>query len=107
MGKRLDVAPSPLPRPCCEGGDAQVRVPWPRALEQNKREGSRTHLGGPGLGPPEMLASRLPPPPSLQCDNGPCFPAVIESQGQRQHESPHGGLCTGEEDATGTQVPAR
>eukprot|EP00069_Balaena_mysticetus_P002281 bmy_15832T0 len=46
-----DLAPTPLPHPCCEGGNAQVRVPWPRALDRNKGEGvPYTHLRGPGLG---------------------------------------------------------
>lgn len=46
-----DLAPTPLPHPCCEGGNAQVRVPWPRALDRKKGEGvPYTHLGGLGLG---------------------------------------------------------
>ena len=49
--RRWDLAPTLLPHPHCEGGNTQVRVPWPRALDRNKEEGAPyTHLGGLGLG---------------------------------------------------------
>lgn len=52
MGKILDLAPTPVPCPWYDGGDTQVRVPWPRALNQNQGEGvtpipQRTRPGGP------------------------------------------------------------
>lgn len=57
--RRWDLAPTPLPHPHCEGGNTQVRVPWPRAPDHHKGEGDPLHT------PRGTRPGR--PPPSLQC----------------------------------------
>lgn len=58
MGKILDLAPTPVPCPWYDSGDIQVRVSWPRALDQNQGEGVTST---PRRTRPE------PPPPAPRC----------------------------------------